>query len=106
MIDPDIDDDEIGSLDDLRKHATNLIYYWFNMRGQDRHAADEAYEIARSGMSHADATKALKLWFEDCLLVDPGTPGPFSYIVFGFVSTMLDFVDWDAVVGTMRRREE
>ena len=69
MIDPDIDD--LGSLDDLRQYATNFIYYWFGMQGQDAGAADEAYEITRSGMSHAEATKALRLWFQDRLLVYP-----------------------------------
>jgi hypothetical protein len=99
MIDPDIDGD-------LRQYATNLIYYWFDVQGKDSGAADEAYEITRSGMSHAEATTALRQWFEDRLLVDPGTPGSFPYGLSGFVGVMLEFVNWDDVVGTMRRREK
>jgi hypothetical protein len=106
VIDPDLDSDEFRSLDDLRQYATNFIYVWFGMQGQDSGAADEGYEITRSGMSHADATRALRLWFHDRLLVDQGTPDPFSHLLSALVGAMLDLVDWDDVVGTMRRREE
>ena len=98
--------DKIPSIDELRLLATKTIHDWVFIEGKATGADEEPLEMVRGADHYDRAVKELRLWFENRLLIDPGTPEPFSYIGNNLIAAMLDLVDWHTIVRTMRVRED
>jgi hypothetical protein len=56
---------------------------------------------------HLDqAAKSLEEWWRERLTVDPRISSPFYDLSSNLIGTMLDLVDWKAIVEAMRERED
>jgi hypothetical protein len=93
-------------MESMAEIATRGVHAWLIMRGLDDPVCEEPVAMVRSGTPFPDAAEFLKRWFEERLLLNPGVTGPFQDLAYMLMDAMLDQVDWQAIVGVMRRRED
>ena len=86
--------------------ATALVRDWIQMKGVNDPDIEEALQVVRRRDHLPEATKQLGAWFLERLTVDPGFPGPFADLGRSLLGTILDEVDWEAIVCFMRERED
>jgi hypothetical protein len=90
----------------LPEITTRFVHDWIFLFGIDDPVLTEPVGIIRSGAHYGQAAERLEGWFRDRLTIDPGVPAPFTDLGSSLIGTMLDLVDWEAIVGAMRRRED
>ena len=100
MADEKLDPREVPTI------VTRMIHDWVFRVGLDNPLIAEPLEIVRSGLPLDDASEFLRSWWQERLTVDPGIAGPFSDLGFNLMSTILDLVDWKAIIQAMRVRED
>jgi len=66
-------------------------------------AIAEPVGTIRSGIAYEEAARRLEAWFRDAM---SSGSGPIYGLTHDLAATMLDLVDWKAIVGAMRRRED
>ena len=97
-------EDELSPAD-VPQAATGLVYSWLLMgkeRGFDDPALEELAAVVRSGLYVPEAAAQLKAALRD---LNVHNPKAIRGLTHDLVETMLDLVDWEALIRTMRQRE-
>ncbi len=91
---------------DVGAGVTSIVRDWIQVKGVDDESLEDAMAIVRGREHSPESAKQLESWFLERLTVDPGMPGPFCDLGASLLGTVLDLVDWKAIIRFMRERED
>jgi hypothetical protein len=96
---------EFADLQQLREHLTIMVHNWMAMgstEGVDDPAFAEVMAVVRGGLPWPEAAEEVARLFDDAMIE---LSGPYAGLACQLMSDVFDLVDWEAIIGAMRRRE-
>jgi hypothetical protein len=90
----------------LPEIATEFVQNHLLIFDLDDPVLTDLASIIRSGLPYEEAAFRMEDWLMGKLAANPGSNPLFCDLSNNLIDAMLAQVDWEAIVGAMRRREE